>query len=89
MFGIGKYAKSWFYIEYLICTNGLSLRIKGFQFFRNCIWENTYNKSFGLGSTALNEVCKHIGYILDYISFFFYQSDLRIEALTGHKNMTR
>ena len=30
-----------------------------------------------------------IYYILDEIFFFFYRSDLRIEDLTGYKNMTR
>ena len=42
----------------------------------------TDNKSFGLGLTDINEVRKHIDYILDYVFVFFCQSDLRIEALT-------
>ena len=46
------------------------------------------NKSFGLRLTAINEVRKHIYYILDDIFVFFYRSDLCIEALTGHENMT-
>ena len=49
----------------------------------------TDNKSFGLGLRAINEVRKCIDYILDDIFVFFYQSDLRIEALTVYKNMTR
>ena len=43
----------------------------------------TNNKSFGLGLIDMNEVCKRIDYILDDIYILFYQSDLRIEALTG------
>ena len=47
----------------------------------------TDNKSFGLGFTAMNEVCKNIDYILDDVLFFFCQSDFRIEALTGYTYM--
>ena len=51
----------------------------------------TYNKSFGLGLTAIKKMHWRIHYILDDILVLFYQclSDFRIEALTGHKNMTR
>ena len=49
----------------------------------------TNNKSFGLVSTDINEVRKRIDYILDDKFVFFYQSDLRIEALTRYVNMTR
>ena len=47
----------------------------------------TNNKSFGLESTDINEVCKRIDYIIDNIFVFFYQSNLRIEALTGYKSI--
>ena len=39
--------------------------------------------TFGLGLAAINEVRKRIYNIPDDIFVFFYQSDLRIEALTG------
>ena len=48
----------------------------------------TDNKSFGSGLTSIDKVRKCIYYILDDIFVFFYQSDLRIEALKGDKNMT-
>ena len=89
MLGLGKYSQSWFYIEYSICTHVLVLWIKGCQFFRKCMSDVTGNKSFGLVLTAINELRKRIYYILDDIYFFFYQSDLRIEALTGYTHMTR
>ena len=47
----------------------------------------TNNKSFGSRLTAINEVCKRIDYILDHVFIFFYQSELRTEALTGYENM--
>ena len=49
----------------------------------------THNKSFGLGLTDINEVRNIIGYTIDDIFVIFYLSVLRIEALTGPKNMTR
>ena len=56
--------------------------------FRNCMWDATHNKSFGLGLTAINDVRKHIYYILDNIFVFLYISELCIEDLTGYENMT-
>ena len=70
MLGIGKYAQGLFYIEYSIYTPVLSLWIKGCHLFRNCLWDATHNESFGLGLTALNEVRKHIHYILDNIYIY-------------------
>ena len=49
----------------------------------------THNKSFGSRLKTINELRKHIYYILDNIFVFFYQSKLRIEPLTGYKIMTR
>ena len=48
----------------------------------------THNKSFGSRVTAINEVHKRIYYSVDDIFVFFYQNGLRIESLTGYKNMT-
>ena len=45
------------------------------------------NNPFGLRLTPINEVHKRIDYILDNIFVLLYQSDLRIEYLTGSKNM--
>ena len=71
MLGLGKYAQSWFYIEYLIYTHVLVLWIKGCQLFRNCMSDENDNKSFGSGITYINEVQKHIVYMTyDIISFF-------------------
>ena len=89
MLGLGKYGKSLFYVEYPKYTHVLILWIKGCQFFRNCITDANNNNSFGLGLAAINEVRKHMVHILDNLFVFFYQSDLRIEALTGYKNRTR
>ena len=44
----------------------------------------THNKSFGLGLTSNNEMCKRIYYILDNLFVLLYQLDLRIEALMGY-----
>ena len=49
----------------------------------------TNNKSFGSGLKSINGVCKRIDYIIDNIYIFFYQSDLRIEALAGYENVTQ
>ena len=67
MLGLGKYSKSWFYIEYSTYTHKLFLLI----LFRNCMSDATDNKSFGLGLTDINKASKHIVYI-DYeiIAFF-------------------
>ena len=60
------------------------------QFFINCMCDATHNKSFGLVSTAINEVRKRIYSIPDDIFGFFYQylSDFYIEALTRYKKLT-
>ena len=88
MLGLGKYSKSWFYMEYSIYMHVLVLWTNGCQFFRNCMSDATYNKSFDSILTAINEVRKRIDYTLDNIFVFFYRSDLGIEAFTGYKNMT-
>ena len=41
------------------------------------------NNVFGSGLTAINEVHMRMDYILDYIYFFFHQSELCNKALTG------
>ena len=89
MLGIGKYAQSWFYIEYSIQSPILSLWINGCQLFKNFMRDATHNNSFGLGSAYTNEVRKHIYYSLDDIFVFFYELDLRIEDLTESENMTQ
>ena len=53
------------------------------------MFDMTYNKSFGSGLTAFNEVRKRIDYNLDELFVFFYRSVLRKEALTWYKNMTQ
>ena len=50
------------------------------------MWDANHNKSFGLGLTAINEVCKRIYDVLDDVFVFLkIFSDLRIEYLTGYK----
>ena len=74
MLGIGKFSQSLFYIEYSIYTPILSLWIKGCQLFRNCMWDATHNKYFGLGLlTDINELHKRIYYIVGNIFVLFYQ----------------
>ena len=89
MLGIDIYAQSLFYLEYSIYTPAWSLWIKGCQLFRNWMWDAAQNKSIGLELRAINEVRKRIYYILDDIFLILYQSDLRIDALAGHENITR
>ena len=52
-------------------THTLILLIKGCQLFRNYVCDATHNNPFYLGLTAVNELCKHIFYILDDIYFSF------------------
>ena len=73
MLGIGKYAHSWFYIEYLVCTNVLSLWIKGCQLLRKCMWDATHKMSFASGLKDSNEMRKCIDYIIDNIFVLFCQ----------------
>ena len=47
----------------------------------------TDNKLFGSGLTGIDEVCKHIDYIIDDILVLFYKYDLRIESFIRYKNM--
>ena len=51
----------------------------------------TYNNSFGLGLTDINEVHRRIDYILNYIFVFFcrFLSDLCVEAFKVCANMTQ
>ena len=74
MFGLGKYAQIWFYIEHSISFPVLSLWIKSSQLFRNCMRDATDRNSFGLGLTAINKVHKYIYivYINYDIIYFFY-----------------
>ena len=71
MLGIYEYSQSLFYMEYSIYIPVLVLWIMGCPFFRNCIWDVTHNKSFGLGWTAINEVRKRIVYMTYDIIVFF------------------
>ena len=52
-------------------THTLILLLKGCQLFRNYICNATHHNPFGLVLTAVNEVCKHIFYILDNIIVSF------------------
>ena len=73
MLGLDEYAQSRFYIEYSIYTHLLFLWIKGCQFFRNCVCDETHNESFGLGLTAINKVPKGIVYMYYDIIVLFDQ----------------
>ena len=70
MLGLGKYAKSWFYIKNSIYTHVLILWRKGCQFFRKWMSDVSNNKSFGLRLTAINKVCKLNDYIRPMTSLF-------------------
>ena len=51
-------------------THILSVLIKGSQFFINYICDATHHKKFGLVLTALNELHRHMVFILDDIIVF-------------------
>ena len=73
MSGLGTEATGWFFIKSSIYTHIFILWIKGGQSFRNFMCNATYQNSFGLGWTSINEVHSHILYILEYIFVFLHQ----------------
>ena len=72
MLGLGKYAQSWFYIEYLIYTHISVLWINRCQLFINFVCIATHKKSYGLLLTGINELRKRLVYITYGIIIFFY-----------------
>ena len=52
-------------------THTLILLIKGCKIFRNYMCNANHHNPFGSGLTDVNEVCKHIFYILDDIHIYF------------------
>ena len=84
MLGLGKEAKIWYNIKYLMFTHILILWIKGSQFFRNIICDVINHSSFGSWWRSLDESLKLIVYILNNIIIFLLRCiyDIRCVILS-------
>ena len=83
MFGLGKYAQSWFYKVYLIYAHILVLWMKGYQLFRNCMSDATVIKLFGSGLTTIHIVPKRTVY-MTYDIFFPFTDGCMIKYILLH-----